>query len=146
MIERIVLQKEETRINHAHGEMRDVINDKRENDQTAHHHVARGERRFRVISVDVMLRTRAPIFDCEQDREKNVKDHDDEQKNTHDPKKRTELAQMFGVTVDPGRPEEDLQISEQMTDDEENQNDASERDDEFLADRRRIKSGDHFRG
>ena len=44
------------------------------------------------------------------------------------------LAQMLGVGIDPIRPEKNLQVAEEMTDDEGNQNDAGDGDDHFFAD------------
>ena len=51
-----------------------------------------------------------------------------------DQKKRAQFAQVFGVGIDPIRPEKNLQISEEMADDEGNQNDAGDGDDHFFAD------------
>lgn len=42
---------------------------------------------------------------------------------------------MFGVAVDPFRPEEYLTVAEEMADDEKNQDEPSHRHDHFPADR-----------
>ena len=47
---------------------------------------------------------------------------------------------MLRVAVDPIRADENLQIPEQMSDHEKDQNDAGDGDDHFLPDRRAIKS------
>ena len=47
---------------------------------------------------------------------------------------------MLRVAVDPIRAEENLQVAEQMSDDEEDQNDARDRDNHFFPNRRAIKS------
>jgi hypothetical protein len=46
---------------------------------------------------------------------------------------------MLGVTIDPVRSEENLQVAEQMSDDKKDQNDAGDRDDHFLPNRGAIK-------
>jgi hypothetical protein len=63
-----------------------------------------------------------------------------EQENSDQPKQRTEILQMLRVTIDPIRADENLQIPEQMSDHEKDQNDAGDRDDHFFPDRRAIKS------
>ena len=70
-----------------------------------------------------------------------MQQHGHEQNGAHDPEQRPEIAQMLRVTVDPVRPEKDLQIAEQMADDEEHQNDSRDRDDQLFADGSAIKSG-----
>ena len=60
---------------------------------------------------------------------------DDEQEGADDPEERPQIAQVLGVAVDPFRPEEDLEIPEEMPDDEENQNHAGRRHDHFPSDR-----------
>ena len=59
-----------------------------------------------------------------------------------DPKERAEVAEMLGVTIDPTRSEKNLQISQEMPDDEEHQNDAGKGNDHFLANGRAIKRGE----
>ena len=49
---------------------------------------------------------------------------------------------MLRVSVDPFRSEKNLQVAEQMTDDEQDQNDTGHRDDHFSADGRMAKLGD----
>src|SRR5438552_14694630 len=120
--------------------MGDVINDKRENDKSAHHHVARSEGGFNMLLVDVGFGSSASIIDCEPDRVVNVHNDGREQKNSDYPMNRSEIAQMLRVTVDPIRAQKDLQISKQMSDDEKDQNDPGDRDDHFFSDRRMIKS------
>ncbi len=48
---------------------------------------------------------------------------------------------MLRVTIDPIGSQKNLQISQQMTDNEENQNDSRDRDDEFFPDGGAVKSG-----
>jgi len=47
---------------------------------------------------------------------------------------------MLRVTIDPVWSDENLQITEQMSDDKKDENDASDRDDHFLPNRGAIKS------
>src|SRR5205807_9651980 len=94
-IERIEFKKLKLRIEFAGGEMEQVKDNEREHDQSAYDHVARGPTRFHVASIAILFRTRAPIFDCEKNREINMQDHSDQQKNADEPEKWTEVAQML---------------------------------------------------
>ena len=120
--------------------MRKMINDKRQYNQTAHHHVTGSERGLHVSSVDVLLGPGTAIFNREEDREVNVKNNRDEEKTSNQPKKRTQIVQMLRVTVDPVRSNKNLQIPQQMSDHKKNQNDAGDRDDDFFSNRGAIKS------
>src|SRR6266404_8506635 len=115
--------------------MRDVINDKREHNQSAHHHVARGEGGFYMFLVDVGFGSRASIIVCQADGHVNVHNEGREQEYSDYPENRSEIAQMLRVTVDPIRAQKDLQISKQMSNDEKDQNDPRDRDDHFFPDR-----------
>ena len=81
----------------------------------------------------------APVFNRQLDRHVDVNNDSGEQKNSDQPKQRSEITQMLRVTVDPVRSDKNLQISEQMSDHEKDQNDARDRDDYFFSDRRTIK-------
>jgi hypothetical protein len=48
---------------------------------------------------------------------------------------------VFRVAVDPIRSEENLEVPEQMTDDEKDQNDSRDRHDHFLADCGMVENG-----
>ena len=115
--------------------MGNVINDKRQHDQATHHHVPRCEGCFYVLPVLVGVRPGTPILNCQQDREINVKNDRGEKEGTNQPKQRTEIAQMLRVTIDPIRPDKNLQISKQMSDHKKDQNDSSDRDDHFFPNR-----------
>src|SRR6266568_2141737 len=136
----ISLQQAKAAIRHSDGEMGEMINDKRQHNQTAHDHVTRGECGLHVSSVDIRLGSGATILNREQDREVNVKNNSDEKKNSNQPKKRTQIAQMLRVTVDPIRSNKNLQIPQQMSDHKKDQNDAGDRDDHFFPNRGAIKS------
>src|SRR6266852_2155671 len=98
----------------------------------------RCERGFYVSSVDVRLGPGTAILNREQDREVNVKNDCDDKKTSNQPKKRTQIAQMLRVTVNPIRSDKNLQIPEQMSDHKKNQNDTGDRDDHFFSNRRVI--------
>ncbi len=134
-VERVGLEQQEPGIGDSDGEVREVIKNKGENDQAAQGHVTRGESRFHVVPFLVARRAGAAILDRQTDRVENVQEHIHEKKNPDDPEQGAELAQMFRVAVDPVRPEKNLQIPEKMSEDESDQNDASQRDDHLLADR-----------
>jgi hypothetical protein len=115
--------------------MGNVINDKHQHDQATHHHVPRRERRFDVLPVFVGLRPGTPILNCQQDREVNVKNDRGEKKGTNQPEKRAEIEQVLRVSIDPIRPDKNLQIAKQMSDHKKNQNDSGDRDDHFFSNR-----------
>ena len=114
--------------------MEQVIDDEGEHDEPAHHHAARGEGGFDDVLAPVALGPGAAIFERELDRVINVDHDDDEEEGANDPEKWPQIAQMFGVAVDPVRAEEDLEVAEQMPDDEENQDDPGDRHDHLASD------------
>jgi len=132
--ERIHLEQCETRISYAHGEMSEVIDNEREHDESAHDHVSGRPARLRVTSIPVRLWSRATIFDCELDCEINVQDDGREEERADEPEDRAQIVEMLRVGVDPVRCEKNLQIAEQVTNDEQDQNHARDSDDHFPAD------------
>ena len=122
--------------------MREVIENESEDHEAADHHRTGSEGGFDMLLFLIGHRPGTSIIDRQTNREIDVEDHGHEEKDADDPEKRSERAQMFRVTVDPLRPEKDLQIAEQMADDERDQDDAGGRHDELLSDRRAIKRGD----
>ena len=143
-IERIGFEQTETGISHPNGEMRQVINNKRQHDQSAHRPCEREAKVAFTCSFSRVARSgRARRFSIARlNGEVNVQEDGHEKKNPDDPEERAELTQMFRVTVDPLRPEKNLQVAEQMSDDEHDQNQPGDRDDHFLPDRRAIKGGE----
>src|SRR4029077_2184113 len=139
MTERIGFEQRETPVRHSHSEMGEVINDEREHDEPAHHHVTRGERCLHVLPVQVRVRPGTPVLHRQMDRHPDVNNDGGEQEQTDYPKQRTKITQMLRVTIDPIRSYKNLQIPEQMSDDKKDQNDAGNRDDHFLSNRRAIK-------
>src|SRR5436190_1226937 len=90
--------------------MREVINDKCQHDQSAHHHVTRRKRCFDVALVYVPLRAGTPVFDCQLDGHVDVNENSGQQENSDQPKQRTEIAQMLRVSVDQMRLAAEFQI------------------------------------
>src|SRR5262249_17359742 len=72
MSERIGFEQTKTGIGNAHCEMRDVVNDKRKHDQPAHHHVTGSKCCFHILPIDVCLRSRTAVFDCDLDGRVNM--------------------------------------------------------------------------
>src|ERR1043166_9537346 len=134
----------ETRIGDSPGEMSEVVNDERENNQTAHYHVTRGELCLHISLFDVVFGSRASVFDRKLNREIDMQDHRDQQDDACEPQQDAKVAQMLRVTVDPIRPEKDLEVTEQVADHEQNENHAGNGDDHFPADRGLPKSRAHF--
>src|SRR5207249_5921560 len=79
MAEGIRFEQRETRIGFAESEMREVVSDKCEHNEPAHHHVTRGKRGFYVSPVNVALRSGAAIFDRQLNCHVNVSDDGQEQ-------------------------------------------------------------------
>src|SRR5437016_6590145 len=121
MAMRIRLEQCKTRVGFSEGEMREVISDKREHDQSAHYHVTRRKRCFDIVLVDVRLRSGTPVFNRQLDRHVDVNNDSGEQKNSNQPKQWAEITQMLRVAIDPIRADENLQIPEQMSDHEKDQ-------------------------
>src|ERR1043166_2904313 len=134
-VERIRLEQEEPGVGDADREVRKVIENKGENDQTAQRHGTRSESRFHVVFAFVTRRPRPAIFDGQTDRVEDVEKDVREEKDSNGPEDRAELAQMFRVTIHPVGSEKDLQIPEKMSDHERDQDDASHRHNHFFADR-----------
>src|SRR4030095_2560278 len=84
--EGISLEQAKSAVSNPHREMREVINDKCQHYQSAHHHVTRRERCFDVMLVDVWLRSGTPVFDCQLDGHVDVNDDSGQQKNSDQPK------------------------------------------------------------
>ncbi len=133
-IERIGFQQKETRISYAHGKMGEVVKDERQHDKPAQRHRARSKGRLHVLFLFITHRTGATVLDGEADGKEYVEKHIDEEEHPDDPQERAQRAEMFRIGVDPIRPEENLQVAEEMADDERDQDGAGDRDDEFFAD------------
>jgi hypothetical protein len=84
--------------------------------------LARGKRGFDSILAFVMLGPCPAAFEREPVRVINMEDHDHEQDASDDAEERPGLPEMLGVGVVPRRPEENLEVAEEMADDEQNQN------------------------
>lgn len=135
MAERILRQGGKTRIGRAHGEMEEVIDDECEEDQAAQHHRARGESSLDNVPAPIALGARLPVFDREPDCVVDMRDHDHKEKAANHPEERPEVAQMLGVTIDPLRSEENLEVAEKMPNNEEDQDHSRHRHDHFPSDR-----------
>ena len=122
--------------------MEEMKHDESEHDQPAHHHVARRVTGLDVIPLLIAVRTSPPVLQCEADGEINVKENCNQQRDSHQPKERPEVSQMLRIIIDPTRSEKNLQISKEMPDDKEHQNDAGKGDDHFFTDGRAIKRGE----
>ena len=95
MPEGVSLQQAKPGISYPHREMREMIDNKREHDQSAHHHVTRSERCFDVAFVDVRLRPGTPVFNRQSDGHVDVNNDNGEQKNSNQPKQGAEIVQML---------------------------------------------------
>src|SRR3979409_858261 len=104
--------------------MREVIENKGENDQSAHYHVTRGDGRLHMVFSFVMLRARAAILDRQPDRVENVQERGHEEKDPDGPEQGTEGTQVLRVAVYPIRSEKNLQVPKKVSDNEHDQNEA----------------------
>src|ERR1051326_6773598 len=111
----------ETRIGDSPGEMSEGVNDERENNQTAHYHVTRGERCLHISLFDVVFGSRAFVFDRKLNREIDMQDHRDQQDDACEPQQDAEVAQMLRVTVDPIRPAKNFEGIKQKREKQEKQ-------------------------
>ena len=134
MIERIERKGVKARIGSTDREVQDVIDDQGEKDDPAPDHAARSEGGFDGLLAFVMPGPRPAVLDGEPDRVINVEDDDEEQNAADDPEERPKLPEMLGVAVNPLRPEENLEVTEEMADDEQNQDHPGHRHDHFPAD------------
>src|SRR5262245_25528389 len=134
MTERILGQSQKTRIGRAHSKMEEMINDEGEENQPAHDHASRSQGCFHRFLAPVMFGAGPSVLDRQPDGVVNVDQDDEEEKGTNDPKKRSKVAQMFRVTVDPVRPEEDLQVAQEMADDKQDQDHAGRGHDHLSSD------------
>jgi hypothetical protein len=89
--------------------------------------------------IDGWLRSGTPVFDCQPDGHVDVNNDGGQQKNSNQPQQWAEIMQVFRITINPIRADEDLQIPEQMSDHEKDQNDPRDRNDYFFSNRRAIK-------
>lgn len=133
-VQRVRLEQEETRIRHPHREMGKVVEDERENKETARRHRAGSKGGFDVLFFCVSNRPGAAVIDGQTNRVINVQHDRDEEENAERPEQRSKRTQMLRVAVDPVRTEKDLQVAEQMSDNESNQDQPCDRDDELLPD------------
>src|SRR5262245_14357258 len=83
MPEGISLQQVKPGICHSHREMREVINDERQHNQSAHHHVTRRKRCFDITLVDICLRACTPVFNRQLDSHVDVNDDCSQQEQTN---------------------------------------------------------------
>ena len=111
MPERISLQQAKPAISYPHCEMREMINNKRQDNEATHHHVTRGKRRFDIVLIDVRFRAGTPVFNRQLDSHVDVNNDRDEEKNSNQPEQGAEIAEMLRLTVDPIRTEKNLQIA-----------------------------------
>jgi hypothetical protein len=93
------------------------------------------------MPIKVPFWPRTAIFNGQLNRDVNVNDDRREQEHADCPQQRPEVTKVFRITVNPTWIQENLQIAEQMSDNEKNQNNASDCDDHFLSNRRVIEAG-----
>src|SRR5438445_8589489 len=108
--------------------MRQMINNEYEDNQPAHDHVTRCECRFDMLSFDIIVRSSTSVVDGKPNGEINVQRDGNQKDHPHQPKQRAKIAQMLGVIIDPAGPEKYLEVADQMTDYEQQQNQPSNRD------------------
>src|SRR5438067_1751823 len=122
--------------------MKKMGNDESEHEQSADDHVTRSVAGLDVIPFFVAVRAGAPVIEGEADSKINVEGNRNQQGNPDGPEERAEITQMLRVIIDPARSQKNLQVAQQMSNDEQQENHAGERDDHFLADGGAIKAGE----
>ena len=121
-------------LHRAQGEVRQVIDQKCEDDETRPAHRTGSKRRLNGVLEAVVGAPGFFIFKREHRRRPDVEHYRDDQSDAGDPKGRSELVQELSVAVEVVRVLENLEVAEQMTDDEADQNHAGDGHDDFPAD------------
>ena len=94
----------------------------------------------------ILLRLRQPVLVCQLNGSDDMRDKRGEQDNSHHPKDRSEVVQEFCVRIDPVLAQVDLQISNEMTENVDNQNQSRKADNDFFPNRRLVKSNGRIFG
>jgi hypothetical protein len=95
------------------------------------------------VPINIAFGPRTAIFNGQLNRDIDVNDDRPKQEYADCPKQRPELTKVLRVTVNPIWTQKDLQIAEEMSDNENNQDNAGDRDDHFLSNGRAIESGEN---
>src|SRR5438270_6151246 len=101
MIERIIFQHWKTGVEFPAGKMKEMKNDESEDDQSAHHHVARSVTCLDVIPFLIALRAGTPVIERQTDRKIKGEKNCNQQRSAHRPKEGAGSAQMLRVVVEP---------------------------------------------
>src|SRR5271165_1507747 len=103
------------------GELEQVVNHETKDNQSANDHRSRCKRRSLVTGDSILLRLRQPVLVRELNCGDDMRDKRGKQDKSHDPEDRSEVVQEFRVRVYLVLAHIDLQISDQMTENVQNQ-------------------------
>jgi len=104
------------------GELEQVVNHETKDNQSANDHRSRCERRSLVTGDSVLLRLRQPVLLGQLNRGDDMRYKRGKQDKSHYPEDRSEVVQEFRVRVYLVLAHIDLQISDKMTENVQNQN------------------------
>src|SRR5581483_10706987 len=117
-------------------EMQEVINDERQDDQSAHQHGARRITGGHDLILRIGLRPRRPVFRREFDGRPDVQQDQNEEDDPRRPEDFGVGLQQVAIAVDGFRPQKDLQIPQQVQQHEQEKRQAGYGHDELLSQRR----------
>lgn len=117
------------------GKLCQMENDERQNNQARKTHPSGGNYCLQVIDHSVFSGIGSHVFMPEQNGEKDVESHAEQQNKTDYPENLSEALKKTGVAVDGVWPQINREIPKKMPDNEKDQNYAGERHNPFAADR-----------
>jgi hypothetical protein len=124
------------------GEHRQVIDDVHEDERPAPEHGARRVTGFHVLFHRVRNGPRSLARDGHLNRRDDMEDQRDQQHGTRDPEDLAGAFEKRGVGVQPLGPGEDLEVSQEVSDDEEEEDHAGDGHDHLLPDEAPTKASD----
>src|SRR5207237_8543630 len=104
------------------GKMEKMENNEGKHNQSAHDHVAGSVARLDVIPFFVAVRAGTPVIEGEADSKINVEGNRNQQGNPDGPEERAEITQMLRVIIDQARSQKNLQVAQQMSNDDKQEN------------------------
>ena len=116
------MQLAEFRISHVQGKLEQVVNNETEDNQPADKHRSRCERRSLVPGNGILLRLCQPVLVRQVNGGNDMGYKRGKQDSSHDPEDRSKAVQEFRVRIYLVLAHVDLQISDEMTDNVQNQN------------------------
>ena len=119
-----------------------MVNHKTEDDQPADDHGSRRDGLSLVAGYGILLRFGEVVFVRQLNGRDDMRYERREQKDSNCPEDRSQVMQEFRVCIYPIRSQINLQVSEEVAENVQNEDDACGGDDDFFSDRRLVKGDD----